>query len=136
MKNLIIIAIAVGGFSLGTMAQVEKKEKAKPTTYEQVKKPTVQKKVVNVDKKSTTKFKSAKKIKTSNPVLIQNKQKVKQQQRLEESESKSKVNNGGGLTQDKIDHAEEKSNGKAFSGNGKAKKSKKVKKSKVEKKSK
>lgn len=116
MKNLILLAIAVGGFTFSSVAQtkvVKKTENPKSTNIsDSKKKPSL------VSKKTSTK---------AQPVSISTSSKTISKQQKQELRREQPSRNKG-LTQEKINHAEEKSNGHAFSGKGQEKSKKQHKK--------
>lgn len=113
MKSLILLAIAVGGFTFSSVAQtkvVKKTENTKSTKISNSKKkPSLVVKKTSTDTQPVSLSKSSKTIS----------KKQKKELRIEDP-SRNK-----GLTQEKINHAEEKSNGNAFSGKGQEKSKKK-----------
>jgi len=128
MKNLVLLALAIGGFSIGTFAQVDKKTKKEVVKVKQVKLPTetekkTVQKPVQVKKQADVRVKKMEAKPSPKPVLKTPKKEVNLQ-RIEQSEIKAKPVDKDikGLTKEKINHAEEKSNGKAFSGKGQDKK--------------
>ena len=142
MKNLILLVLAIGGFSFGTIAQVDQK-KEKKTKSEVVKvkkeklptetrtsKPVVEKNV-QTEKAAAVRAQKLNRVQSTRPVLISTKQEVNQKPPVKtKGQVKATSKKEKGLTKEKVEHAEEKSKGNAFSG----KNEEKVKKSKKEKK--
>lgn len=140
MKNLFLL-LAIGAFSFGVSAQVEKtreSSKLKGKKVQKLPKEAAKAKPAEVRsvKKEQVRTLKVTKVEKSKSNLTPKKQQVEMKTpKKNENIQKKTPQKSRGLTQEKVNHAEEKSNGNAFSGKGQEK-VKKEKKSKVDKRNK